>query len=185
MIGSDPQLPANGQAKLSLEELKLKQKFNVRLSLQIGFFVILVGFVLILSIINLNYRSELQEAQKHNNELINQIKILESSIWRYERLLRNRPRLWSWDIERFKKKGLKQPQKDIIADLRKHNELIPYEGVRGGRMGFYFEDNIWVLTKKWVLAYFEDGHIDGYMLLEYQVSDDGKISWKVIKSYLD
>ena len=71
MIGSDPQIPANRQAKLILEELKLKQKFNIRRSLQIGFFVILVGFVLILSIMNLDYRSELQEAQKHNNELSN------------------------------------------------------------------------------------------------------------------
>ena len=52
-------------------------------------------------------------------------------------------------------------------------------------MGFYSEDNIWILTKKWALALFEDGHIGGYILLEYTVSDNGEISWKVIDSYLD
>jgi len=47
-------------------------------------------------------------------------------------------------------------------------------------MGFYFDKNIWILTNKWVLAYFEDGHICGYVILEYDVNKEGNISWKVI-----
>lgn len=93
--------------------------------------------------------------------------------------------LKSWEIEELKKKGLKDPIKDLKTDLMKHPELIPYPGVLGGTMGFYFEDKIWILTKKWVLAWFDDGHIGGYILLEYKVSDDGEVSWKVIDSYLD
>jgi len=141
---------------------------------------------------SLHYRSELQEAQKHlqdterqNEELTQRIAILESSLRQHESLLLNQPALRDWEIERFKQKGLKDPQKDIIADLAKHSELIPYEGVLGGTMGFYFPERIWLLTEKWALAYFEDGHIPGYMLLKYEVSDNGEISWKVVASYLE
>jgi hypothetical protein len=88
-------------------------------------------------------------------------------------------------LEEFKKKGLQDPERDIVADLMKHNELIPYEGVLGGKMCFCFRESIRVLNHKWVLAYFEDGHIMGEMLLEYAVSDDGEINWKVIDAHSD
>lgn len=74
--------------------------------------------------------------------------------------------------------------KDIINDLIKHPELIPYDGVLGGTMGFYDPEGIQVLSDRWVFAGFDDGHINGYMLLRYS-SNDGKISWEVIDSYLD
>lgn len=72
---------------------------------------------------------------------------------------------------------------EIIADLLNHNELIPYDGVLGGKMWFCSKENVYVLSDKWVYAYFDDGHINGYMLLRYSVSN-GIISWKVIDSYL-
>lgn len=74
--------------------------------------------------------------------------------------------------------------KDIINDLRKHPELIPYDGVLGGTMGFYDPEGIHILSDRWVFAGFDDGHINGYMLLSYSIND-GKISWEVIDSYLD
>jgi len=92
--------------------------------------------------------------------------------------------LHSWDIEAMKRKGLKDPLKDIISDLREHRELIPYEGSVGGTMSFYSESKIWILTNKWVLAYFEDGHNGGYLLLEYEVTNDGRIKWKTVASYI-
>ena len=92
--------------------------------------------------------------------------------------------LYGMDIEKMKRNGLKNPVKDIISDLRQHRELIPYKGTLGGTMNFYSEDQIWVLTKKWVFAYFEDGHNGGYLFLEYEVTKDGKIKWKTIASYI-
>ncbi|MDA3884954.1 MAG: hypothetical protein PF638_05105 [Candidatus Delongbacteria bacterium] len=74
--------------------------------------------------------------------------------------------------------------KDLKSDLIKHNELIPYEPVLGGNMGFFDEENIRIIHNK-VFAYFEDGHIDGYMLLEYHVAPKGVITWKVLYSYSD
>ncbi|MBN2771783.1 MAG: hypothetical protein JXR90_13905 [Spirochaetes bacterium] len=89
-----------------------------------------------------------------------------------------------WAIVNFKKAGLDDPVKDIKADLMQHPELIPYDGVLGGRMGFYSENGIRIIND-WVFAYFEDGHIGGYMVLEYKVSQGGKISWKVLYSHLE
>lgn len=84
----------------------------------------------------------------------------------------------------LERQGFAGQLKDIAADLKMHSELIPYKGIKGGTMGFYSENDIHVLTNKWVLAYFEDGHISGYMLLRYDINN-GVISWKVIDSYLN
>ena len=93
--------------------------------------------------------------------------------------------LHSWDITKLKKAGLSDPEKDLIADLMHHRELIPYDGVMGGTMGFYSKQDIHILTSRWILASFEDGHIGGHMLLEYRVHPAGEIHWGVIVAYLD
>lgn len=92
--------------------------------------------------------------------------------------------LLSWDVQAMQKKGLNDPVADIITDLKRHRELIPYKGVLGGTMNFYDDSKIWILTKKWVLAYFEDGHVAGYLLLEYEIAQDGRIIWKTVASYI-
>jgi len=147
----------------------------------IVFSVILVGLIGVLLFKNIRYRGQFQQDKEL---LFTRVEGIKDSLKQYKELLKAQPGLTIWQIERFKKKGLKDPVKDIIADLMKHNELIPYEGVLGGTMGF-LRDDTHVITPKWVLARFEDGHIGGHMLLEYKVSNDGKISWKVLASYLD
>ena len=89
------------------------------------------------------------------------------------------------DISKLQKLGLADPAEDLASDLIQHRELIPYEGVMGGTMGFYSKKDIHVLTTRWILASFEDGHIGGCMLLEYQVSPEGEIQWNVLSAYLD
>ena len=86
-------------------------------------------------------------------------------------------------ILQMKTKGFKGGSEEIISDLVKHKELIPYKGVVGGIMNFYDDSKIYVLTDQWVFASFNDGHIGGYMLLKYELSN-GKILWKVMNSYL-
>lgn len=71
----------------------------------------------------------------------------------------------------------------LKTDLKERKDLIPYKGVLGGTMGFYDDKSIHILNYKWVYAHFEDGHIGGEMLLEYDISEDGKINWKVIASF--
>ncbi|HYH55448.1 MAG TPA: hypothetical protein VD772_02485 [Anseongella sp.] len=82
------------------------------------------------------------------------------------------------DIRYFNGKGLKNPEQAILNDLYQQEDLVPEEAVLGGRM------KIWhavLLSRNWALAYFEDGHVAGNMLLRYTV-DEGKISWELIDS---
>jgi len=92
--------------------------------------------------------------------------------------------LFSWDIKAMRKKGLKDPVNNIVSDLKQNGRLIPYKPTLGGKMNFYGSDKIWILTGRWVFAYFEDGHKGGYALLEYEVAPGGRIIWKILASYL-
>jgi uncharacterized coiled-coil protein SlyX len=83
----------------------------------------------------------------------------------------------------LKMNSMEDPVSHIRKDLIKRSDVIPYAGVLGGTMGFYDENRIHILNHKWVYAHFEDGHIGGEMLLEYDISEDGKINWKVITSF--
>ena len=71
---------------------------------------------------------------------------------------------------------------ELKKDLIKNPKLIPIEGVLGGKMMFYSSDKIFVLNSKWVIAYFEDGHIAGNALLQFDISKSNEITWKVIST---
>lgn len=131
---------------------------------------------------NFIYRRKLLTCQKSEMVLTKKMEELRELLKEKEVLLASRPRLDSWEIEKLKKKGLRDPASEIIGDLRKHKELIPFKAVLGGMM--YYSD-VYILSPRWVIASFEDGHIMGRMLLRYSVSNKGKIFWKVIDSYLE
>ncbi len=167
-------------------------KNNCRYIFQIG--LILFGAVFIgLLISHIKNKDEIHKLKIENRALIEE---LEQSRKDFERKLQspetttneaklaNVIELHGWDIEEMKRRGLKEPVKDIISDLKQHRELIPHEGSVGGTMNFYSGSQIWILTKKWVLAYFEDGHNGGYLLLEYEVANNGRIKWKALASYM-
>jgi hypothetical protein len=88
------------------------------------------------------------------------------------------------EIEILQTKGLDDPVNELRDDLAAHTELIPYEGVRGGKMRFV-RHTIAILSTRWVYAEFEDGHVSGDCLLEYDVGGDGTITWKMISAGLD
>lgn len=158
-------------------------------------FILLSAALVVLLISNFKNKHEIERLEINNRELVEKLgqakkgsterkTELKDTANLGENKLANLIELHSWDIEQMKRKGLKDPVKDIISDLRQHRELIPYKGSMGGIMKFYSESQIWILTKKWVLAYFEDGHNGGYLLLEYEVTKDGKIKWKTVASYI-
>lgn len=72
---------------------------------------------------------------------------------------------------------------ELLSDLENNYELIPFEAILGGKMQ-YLPSESSVISSKWVLGYFEDGHIFGYSLLQYNIEDKNNIKWKVIDSYL-
>ncbi|MBW6516303.1 MAG: hypothetical protein K0B81_06780 [Candidatus Cloacimonetes bacterium] len=81
------------------------------------------------------------------------------------------------------KTGWEDPEAKLIEDLASKPEVIPVDPVLGGTMGFYDHDNIYLLNDKWVLAPFEDGHIGGYLLLEFHIEEE--IEWHVLSYYLE
>lgn len=142
------------------------------------------------TIINLNkseksYKDKIEKYNREKKELIAGYKEKEKLLKISENLKANNIALFDYFIEEMKRKGLENPIEDIISDLQKHPELIPYEGTLGGTMRFYSKKGIWILNNKWVFAYFEDGHSGGYLLLEYNITDYGKISWGKIASMMD
>lgn len=83
------------------------------------------------------------------------------------------------DLQRLKRKGLQNPETDLMNDLsRKQGNLIPAKGVVGGTMAIR---DTRILNDRYALAYYEDGHMGGYMLLKYEVNN-GNISWTVVDS---
>ena len=68
------------------------------------------------------------------------------------------------------------PAEKLRSDLLARNDLIPWEGVLGGRMAIPGPDSIWFLAPNWALAYVEDGHIAGYLLFRFRVRGE-KIEW--------
>jgi len=127
--------------------------------------------------------SKVERCQKDYNILTREYNQLEKKLSEYQNLSTSTIDLSATDIICMKKKGINDPVQNLIKDLKEHPEIIPYEGTLGGQMNFYFEKKIWILTNKWVLAYFEDGHIGGYLLLQYNINNAGKISWELISSY--
>ena len=86
-------------------------------------------------------------------------------------------------IQAMQRRGIARPELQLRRDLAAQPELIPHDPVLGGQMHFVPE-GIHVLNDRWVLATFEDGHIRGRMLLEYDVLQ-GNVMWQVIESHLE
>lgn len=144
--------------------------------------------------VNNKHETQIQELTADKETLQNQLATLQSNADSLTKTLhykdslltvcREHPNLLlrDWDIENMKRQGLDNPVQNLKEDLMQHKELIAREGVHGGEMQFYSKEDIFILNRKWVLAYYEDGHNAGAMLLAYDVKQGGRINWKVIAS---
>ena len=84
------------------------------------------------------------------------------------------------EVAHLQRSGLTNPEIDLRTDLiSKQNILLP-KGSLGGTMAIR---EVKVLTDRYVLAYFEDGHNGGYILLRFSVEPDKRIAWKVLDYY--
>lgn len=70
---------------------------------------------------------------------------------------------------------------EVERSLKDHPEVIGKEPVLGGTM--YFNRTL-MLTPTWVFGQFEDGHVLGWGLYEYEY-DKGVFTWREIASILD
>lgn len=134
-----------------------------------------------------NLKKDIKLKEEKINELMESNRELKKEIDEKTSYIDKLPKLEEHMLLILQEQGLKHPD-ELINDLVEHSELIPYKGILGGTMGFYIPNKIHVLTEKWVLAYFADGHYGGYMLLEYELNkkkdkDMVDIKWNVIDSY--
>src|SRR5262249_20179289 len=88
------------------------------------------------------------------------------------------------DLAELKSLGLSDPPRQILEDLARHPELIPFKGVDGGMLQFYPAQSA-LVNRDWAYGYFEDGHVAGRGLFEYRVSPGGQIAWKRVVAKLD
>ncbi|MBF4691929.1 hypothetical protein [Fusibacter ferrireducens] len=98
----------------------------------------------------------------------------------YHKLVMQLPVIADFELSLIEKEGITEPRA-ITTDLMNHFELIPYDGVLGGTMMF---TQVYLLNDQWVFARFEDGHIMGSAIYQYEISSDQSIQWKLIKSML-
>lgn len=94
------------------------------------------------------------------------------------------PRLSEFELRRLQRKGLSNPVFDLVQDLSERADLIPAEAFFGGSMHI-IPGETYVLTDRWVLAGFEDGHVHGNLWLEYDVDQAGRVTWRVLGWYMN
>ena len=83
--------------------------------------------------------------------------------------------------ERLKSKGLTNPEADLKNNLTENQQnILQQKGTLGGTMSIR---DIQILNERYALAYFEDGHKGGYLVLRYEIQPAGRISWVVLDSY--
>lgn len=92
------------------------------------------------------------------------------SLFRYES---------KYDGENLKQKGIVNPEEFIKTSLRKKPELIPLKAVVGGTMDFR---NIELLSNEWLIATYDDGHIQGRGLFKYQLNNKGELEFELLNA---
>ena len=85
------------------------------------------------------------------------------------------------EINSLKSKGIENPKDSIISAINNNPDILRYKGVLGGIMRIW---NAQPLGDRWAIADFSDGHIDGVMLLKYEVHKGSSIKWRVLDDYI-
>jgi hypothetical protein len=83
----------------------------------------------------------------------------------------------------FKKEfdTIDDPRAYITDALQKQREKIPIDAVLGGSMEFR---QVEILTEDWVMAVYDDGHIQGKSIYEYELQPNGDIQFTEVVSKL-
>jgi hypothetical protein len=88
-------------------------------------------------------------------------------------------------IAKLKREGLDDPARQLRESLASRTDLIPFPGELGGTMAFHSDEDIILLWPPYVFAEFDDGHVQGSMLLEYSVEPGPKVEWKRLWATLE
>lgn len=76
-----------------------------------------------------------------------------------------------------KYEGIENPQEFIKNQLRNQPERIPLSPEVGGTMAFRKID---IISEKWLLAIYDDGHVQGKAIMEYELQPNGSVKYTLV-----
>jgi hypothetical protein len=86
------------------------------------------------------------------------------------------------EINQLKKRGLENPESDLKKDLlTNQKQVLAAKGTLGGTMAIR---DVRILNARHALAYFEDGHNGGHMVLRYEVKPGAQVAWTVLDNFM-
>lgn len=83
--------------------------------------------------------------------------------------------------ESLTNKKVTDPREWLKASLISRQDLIPWEGIYGGTMKIYDPSMVWFVGPRWCIAWVEDGHIGGYILLRFDPGTE-EPKWHLLDS---
>nr|WP_315151934.1 hypothetical protein [uncultured Flavobacterium sp.] len=141
--------------------------------------------IILLSISVLSCERQNQEKNLYTEKLKSENELLKHKIDSLKEEL-NKAKLkesYWFDIEyeglELTEKGIKNPEKFIENSLREKTELIPLQPTLGGKMIF---GNFKILSDEWIIADYNDGHIEGKTIYSYKLDKNNKLEFKILNT---
>ena len=137
--------------------------------------LIILTFLLTFSCVEINQTENLLAK-------VDSLKVKNDSLTKI--LIKEKPTLNYWydaeyDGEKLIKTGITNPEEFIKNSLREKIELIPLKAVLGGTMHF---GSIQILGSEWLIADFDDGHIQGKAIYKYKLNNKGDLEFELLNS---
>lgn len=107
------------------------------------------------------------------------LKTLNDSLMKIENVPENYWFIPEYNGAHLTRQGITNPEKFVESALQKRTDLIPSEAVLGGTMNF---GKIQLLGNKWVIADYNNGHIQGRAIYEYLLNDKKVLEFRVLAS---
>lgn len=83
--------------------------------------------------------------------------------------------------KRLSTKTRPEPRSWLTENLLSRQDLIPWKGVHGGTMKIFDPSLVWFIGPTWCIAWVEDGHIGGYILLKFDAGAEDA-QWRLLDS---
>lgn len=128
-----------------------------------------------------NKQRELQEMEHVVDSLSG---VVEAQQRRNDSLEKISQNIASGDLPVYFKKEfdtIEDPRSYSINALKQQREKIPIDAVLGGSMEFR---QVEILSEDWVMALYDDGHIQGKSIYEYELQPNGQIIFTEVVSRL-
>lgn len=145
---------------------------------------LLVGLLLLLSAISGMIFWRYDGLVKENSLIRQQLSLASEELKRARALItadRGDHALPHPEWEKLKKSARPDPQAWLTESIVSREDLIPWKGIHGGTMKIYDPSLVWFVGPRWCIAWVEDGHIGGYILLRFDPEAE-EPQWSLVDS---